>query len=79
MQILVDFSYKFCYAFDVDLLTVKDVAEKLEISVWRVHQLIREKRLPAEKLGSQYVIKEKDLQLVKDRPIGRPPKDKEKK
>lgn len=79
MQILVDFSNKFCYAFDVDLLTVKDVAEKLKISVWRVHQLIREKRLPAEKLGSQYVIKEKDLKLVKDRPTGRPPKDKNEK
>ncbi|CAN5176539.1 hypothetical protein BH20ACI1_BH20ACI1_20140 [soil metagenome] len=61
----------------MDLLTVKDVAKKLEISVWRVHQLIKGERLPAQKLGSQYVIKESDLQLVADRPTGRPPKDKD--
>ncbi len=59
----------------MDLLTVQDVAKKLEISVWRVHQLIKEERLPAQKLGSQYVIKESDLELVKDRKPGRPPKE----
>lgn len=56
----------------MELLTVKEVAEKLKISVWRVHQLIKEDRLPAEKLGFQYVIKESDLELVKDRKVGRP-------
>lgn len=58
----------------MELLTVQAAAKRLGISVPRVHQLIREKRLPAEKLGSQYVIQEKDLLLVEDRPTGRPPK-----
>ena len=61
----------------MELLTVQDVAKRLGISVPRVHQLIREKRLPAQKLGSQYVIQESDLELVKDRQTGRPPKAKE--
>ncbi len=59
---------------NVDLLTVKEAAELLEVTVGRVHQLINEERLPAEKLGSQYVIKKCDLDLVKDRVVGRPPK-----
>jgi excisionase family DNA binding protein len=63
----------------MELLTVQDVAKRLGISVPRVHQLIREKRLPAQKLGSQYVIQESDLQFVKDRPTGRPPKQQPKK
>ncbi len=58
----------------MDLLTVQDTAKRLGVSVPRVHQLISEKRLPAQKLGSQYVIKESDLQLVEHRPTGRPPK-----
>jgi excisionase family DNA binding protein len=58
----------------MDLLTVQDVAKELEISVWRVHQLIKEQRLPAQKLGSQYVIKESDLALVRERKVGRPKK-----
>ena len=56
------------------LLSVRDVADKLGVTVWRVHQLIKDGRLPAEKLGSQYVIKEKDLGLVSNRTPGRPPK-----
>jgi excisionase family DNA binding protein len=61
------------------LLTVSDVAARLGVTVWRVHQLIKEKRLPAVKLGSQYVINEKDLELVKERKrTGRPPKAKTK-
>ena len=60
----------------MDLLSVQEAAEKLGISVWRVHQLIQAERLPAQKLGSQYVIKEKDLELVRNRKAGRPPKAK---
>ena len=63
-----------------DLLTVAETAEELKISVRRVHQLIEEKRLPAEKLGSYYVIKRTDLILVEERKrTGRPPSSKEKK
>jgi len=74
IQIFVDFSSFFCYYFGVELLTVKEVAKELEITVWRVHQLIKGNRLPAEKLGSQYVVKKQDLELVKNRTPGRPKK-----
>ncbi|HJR09243.1 MAG TPA: helix-turn-helix domain-containing protein [Pyrinomonadaceae bacterium] len=59
------------------LLTTRQAAERLKISIPRIHQLINEKRLPAEKVGRDYVIREEDLELVKDRPkAGRPPKAK---
>lgn len=43
----------------------------------RIHQLISEGRLPAEKIGRDYLIQEVDLKLVEDRKTGRPPKPKE--
>lgn len=58
------------------LLTTKQAAERLGISIPRIHQLINEGRLPAEKVGRDYVIKEEDLRLVEDRKVGRPPKAK---
>jgi len=58
----------------MNMLTTKDAAERLGISVRRVHALIESKRLPAHKLGRDYVIKEKDLKLVEDRKPGRPRK-----
>lgn len=62
-----------------DLLTVSEAAEELEVSARRIHQLIQESRLPAEKLGSYYVIKRADLSLVKERKrTGRPPKNQQK-
>ena len=64
----------FCYYFAMDLLTVRAAAGKLQITVWRVHQLIKARRLPAQKLGSQYVIKKGDLKLVANRKPGRPAK-----
>lgn len=75
MQIFVDFLRLFWYAFAVELLTVKEVAKELGITVWRVHQLIKDKRLPAEKLGSQYIVKRENLALVEERKVGRPRKD----
>jgi excisionase family DNA binding protein len=59
------------------LLTTKEVAARLGISVMRVQQLIWDGRLPAEKMGRDYFIKEDDLKLVADRKPGRPPKDKD--
>lgn len=56
------------------LLTTKQAAERLGISIPRIHQLINEGRLPAEKIGRDYVIKEEDLELVGERKVGRPPK-----
>lgn len=56
----------------MDLVTVKDASKRLEITVGRVHQLIKAGRLPAVKLGFQYVIKAADLKRVEDRKPGRP-------
>ena len=56
------------------MLTTKETADRLGVSVRRVHQFIEESRLPAEKMGRDYFIKEEDLKLVGDRKPGRPPK-----
>ena len=60
----------------MNLLTTKKVAERLGVSVRRVHALIQAERLPAEKFGRDYMIKEEDLKSVEDRKPGRPPKAK---
>jgi excisionase family DNA binding protein len=56
------------------LLTTKEVAQRLGVTVTRVQQLILAERLPAEKMGRDYFIKEDDLKLVADRKRGRPRK-----
>ncbi len=48
----------------MNLLSIKEAAEKLGVSARRVNQLIDEKKLPAQKIGSQYVINEGDLEKV---------------
>lgn len=60
----------------MNILTTKDVAERLGISIRRVQALVTSGRLPAKKFGRDYVIYEKDLSLVKDRKVGRPRKAK---
>jgi len=55
------------------MLTTKDAAERLGVSVQRVHALIQAGRLPAEKIGRDFIIKEVDLKLVEVRKPGRPP------
>jgi len=57
------------------ILSTTEVAEKLNISAIRVRQLIREKRIPAQKVGRDYIIREEDLKYVEDRQTGRPPKE----
>ncbi len=47
-----------------NLLSVREVAERLGISIRRVHQLITEGKLPAEKYGNQFLIKIKDAVAV---------------
>jgi excisionase family DNA binding protein len=59
----------------MNLLTTKEAAARLGISVMRVQQLIWDGRLPAEKMGRDYFIKEDDLKLVEDRKPGRPKKE----
>lgn len=58
----------------MNLLTTKEVAARLGVTIQRVQALIRDGRLPASKLGRDYVIKEQDLKLVADRKPGRPRK-----
>lgn len=55
------------------LLTTKETAVKLGVSVRRVQAMITDGSLPASKLGRDYIINESDLELVKDRKPGRPP------
>jgi excisionase family DNA binding protein len=63
----------------VNLLTTKQVAEQLGVTVKRIQAMIRDGRLPAEKFGRDYLIKESDLKLVEDRKPGRPSKQASKK
>ena len=58
------------------LLTTQEAAARLKITVARVQQLIWAGRLPAEKLGRDYVIADTDLKLVRHRKVGRPRKPK---
>lgn len=58
------------------LITTKEAAKRLGVSVLRVQQLIWDGRLPAQKIGRDYTINEDDLKLVQNRKPGRPPKTK---
>lgn len=57
-----------------NLLTAKQAAEKLGISDARIRQMILKGRLPSEKFGPIHMIKETDLELIRERKPGRPPK-----
>ena len=61
-----------------DLISSKEAAEKLGVSLRRVQALITSGRLPAQKIGNSYVVQEKDLELVKERNPGRPTKENKK-
>ena len=54
------------------VLTTPEVAARLGVTVARVQQLIWGGRLPAEKIGRDYVVREEDLARVADRKPGRP-------
>jgi excisionase family DNA binding protein len=56
------------------LLTTKQAAKALGVNDSRVRQLILAGRLPALKMGRDWIIKEKDLKKVADRKHGRPKK-----
>lgn len=58
------------------LLTTNEVAARLGVTIKRVQAMIRDGRLPAEKMGRDYFIKEDDIKLVENRKPGRPPKAK---
>jgi excisionase family DNA binding protein len=54
------------------LLTTNDAAARLGLSARRVRMLIDEGRLPAVRVGRDWLIQERDLRLVAVRPNGRP-------
>jgi excisionase family DNA binding protein len=62
-----------------EMLTTKEVAERLGVTQARVRALIQSGRLPSQQFGRDHLIKESDLKLVEDRKPGRPPKPKEEK
>jgi excisionase family DNA binding protein len=55
-------------------LTTSEAAERLGVTVRRVNDLITSGRLPAERFGQAYMIREGDLKLVENRKPGRPRK-----
>jgi len=61
-----------------NLLTTREVAEKLKVSLRRVRALIEAGKLPSQQFGRDHLINESDLKLVEDRKPGRPSKDKTK-
>jgi len=62
------------------LLSVAEAAEKLGVHRTRINQLIDSGDLLATRIGRAYVIREADLEKVKDRPSpGRPPASKKSK
>lgn len=65
------------------LLTVSEAAARLGITTRRAVALInaksKQRRLPATKLGRDWLISEGDLKLVEERKPGRPPKSRVKK
>jgi len=58
----------------VAIISTKEAAERLGLSVRRVQALIKSGKLPGQKFGAAYMINEKDLGKVKDRKPGRPAK-----
>src|SRR5438045_2732741 len=52
----------------------KEASRRLNISIRRVQALIAAGRLPAEKIGNSYAIRESDLARVDGRKNGRQPK-----
>ncbi len=57
------------------LLGTKEASERLAVSQQRIQALIKNGQLPAEKVGRDWLIKENDLELVRNRQAGRPKKD----
>ena len=57
-----------------DFLGVPDAARELGLSPARVRDFIKDKRLPAHKIGDQWIIRRQDLALVAHRRTGRPPR-----
>ncbi len=57
------------------MITIKEAANKLGLSRRWVQQLAKKGKLPALKMGRDYLIEEKDLYLVRNLTRGRPGKN----
>jgi excisionase family DNA binding protein len=57
------------------LLSAAEAAAELGVSKPRVLALIKAKRLPAQLVGTSYVIRAADLEMVRERKPGKPPSD----
>jgi excisionase family DNA binding protein len=55
------------------ILTTNEAAAILGVTPARVRAMILAGRLKADKFGRDWQIREEDLELVKDRKVGRPP------
>ena len=69
--------YKFLMS-EKNLLTTRQAAERLNISLRRVRALIEAGRLPSQQYGRDHLINEADLELVRERKPGRPTKEQSK-
>jgi excisionase family DNA binding protein len=57
-----------------EALTTIEAAARLGVSVRRVQQMVKSGQLPATVFGGSLMIQAKDLKLVEERKVGRPPK-----
>lgn len=59
-------------------MTVKEAARALEVSTRRIHQLVEENRLEAEKIGRDTFVSNRSVEAVRRQPRhpGRPRKEK---
>ena len=57
-----------------EIIATREAAKELGITVQRLRVLIREGRLPAQKIGRDWIIHSSDLDLVRVRKPGRPSK-----
>lgn len=47
-----------------DLLSVREVADRRGVTIWRIHQLIKNGTLKSEKYGNYYLIKVEDADSI---------------
>ena len=67
--------YVVTYAFmSTDLLNTAEVAERLGLTVRAIQKMIEAGRLPAHKVGRDYVIVAEALENIPKQAPGRPPK-----
>jgi excisionase family DNA binding protein len=64
------------YKANMEITTIT-ASERLGVTPQRVRAMIQAGRLPARRIGRDYLINEADLELVKDRKVGRPKQTKQ--